>query len=206
MSPNQVDGDFEAAMPLAGDDKGSSAVSESDVSSESGPPIPNPQHRRLRAFQFDPMSTRQSGRTMEVIVSYEADLAPGPSGRLVKVVDYDPVRQKWYCRLDLTDPHLADGGIRLDARDPRCHQQVVYAIAMSVLERFERYLGREFRWWGDSVLTLVPHAFEGPNAYFDPAHNAVFFGYFEADVDKPGPNLPAKPSSRACPPTSSLMR
>ena len=157
-----------------------------------GPPIAVPQRRRLKTFRFDPMSSRQTGRSMDVSVSYEPDIEPGPAGKLVKVIDYDPVRDKWYAQLNLRDPFLADGGLAPDARDPRCHQQIVYAVAMSVIERFERHLGREFRWWSDSVLLLIPHAFEGANAYFDPGRNAVLFGYFDADMNDSGANLPGQ--------------
>ena len=37
-------------------------------------------------------------------------------------------------------------------------------MAMSVIERFERFLGRRFRWRKSQALVLVPHAFEGTRA------------------------------------------
>jgi hypothetical protein len=73
---------------------------------------------------------------------------------------------------------------------------MTYAVVMSVLERFERALGRRFRWHGKDGrqlrLTVVPHAFYGANAYFDPSANALLFGYFTADAKSPGRNLPGQ--------------
>lgn len=142
------------------------------------PPIPLPARRLLRTFAFDPMSTRLSGRFLVVDVPFEPDLKPGPQGGLVVVVDYGPARRHWYEPVDLNDPAvLAQDGLRPAENDPHSHQQVVYAVTMSVIERFERFLGRRFRWRGAARLRLVPHAFEGRNAYFDPARGAVLFGY-----------------------------
>jgi hypothetical protein len=157
------------------------------------PAIRSPERRRLRAFAFDPMSTRLSGRYLTVDVPYERDLKPGPLGDLVHVVDYDGARNTWYQPVDLNDPSiLAQGGLRPSDRDPRTHQQVVYAVSMSVIEQFERFMGRRFRWRADRELRLVPHAFEGRNAFFDPERRAVLFGYFKADRRDPGPNLPGQ--------------
>jgi hypothetical protein len=157
------------------------------------PTVRAPERRVLRAFAFDPMSTRLSGRYLTVDVPFEADLRPGPVGALVHVVDYDGARDTWYQPVDLDDPSiLAQGGLRPSEGDPRTHQQVVYAVSMSVIERFERFMGRRFRWRSDRALRLVPHAFEGRNAFFDPERRAVLFGYFRADRRDPGPNLPGQ--------------
>lgn len=157
----------------------------------SGPPVETPRRRRLRTFAFDPMSTRLSGEFLTVSVPYETDLKPGPEGELLQVADYDPARDKWYALVDLNDPFiLAQDGLKPAEGDPRSHQQVVYAVAMSVIERFERYLGRRFRFRGDDKLGMVPHAFEGRNAFFDPSRKAVLFGYYRANTEDPGSNLP----------------
>jgi hypothetical protein len=159
----------------------------------SGPAVPTPRRRRLRTFAFDPMSTRLSGRFLTVSVPYETGLAKGPQGRLLQVVDYDPVRQSWYALVDLDDAFiLAQDGLPPSDGDPRSHQQIVYAVTSSVIERFERYLGRRFRWRGQTKLALVPHAFEGRNAFFDPERKAVLFGYYRADTNDPGANLPGQ--------------
>jgi hypothetical protein len=154
--------------------------------------VPLPGTRWLRTFAFDPMSTRLSGRHLRVEVPFEP-LAPGPMGRSVHVVDYDDSRRTWYQPVDLDlGVVLAQEGLRPSENDPRSHQQVVYAVATSVIDRFERFMGRRFRWRQDQVLRLVPHAFEGRNAYFDPRRQAVLFGYYAADLDDPGANLPGQ--------------
>ena len=159
----------------------------------SGPPVDTPRRRRLRTFAFDPMSTRLSGQFLTVSVPYEHDLKQGPEGELLRVVDFDPVRQSWYALVDLDEPYiLAQDGLQPAEGDPRSHQQIVYAVASSVIERFERYLGRRFRWRGEQKLSLVPHAFEGRNAFFDPTRKAVLFGYYRADLNDPGANLPGQ--------------
>lgn len=152
-----------------------------------------PARRLLRAYAFDPMSTRLSGRFLTVDIPFEKDLRPGPSGRLLQVVDYDAARDLWYLPVDLNDAAiLAQRGMRPAESDPRTHQQVVYAVAMSVIERVERFGGFRFRWRGDDKLRVVPHAFEGRNAYFDKDRRAVLFGYFHADAKDPGANLPGQ--------------
>ncbi|WP_456509562.1 hypothetical protein [Arthrobacter sp. TE12231] len=152
-----------------------------------------PARRLLRAYAFDPMSTRLSGRFLTIDIPFERDLRPGPAGRLLQVVDYDVARDLWYLPVDLNAAAiLAQRGMRPSESDPRTHQQVVYAVAMSVIERFERFGGFRFRWRGDDKLRLVPHAFEGRNAYFDKDRRAVLFGYFRADERDPGANLPGQ--------------
>jgi hypothetical protein len=157
------------------------------------PPVPAPDRRRLRTFAFDPMSTRLSGRQLVLDIPFERGLQPGPCGSLLQVVDFDATRDQWYEPVDLNaGAVLAQDGLRPSERDPRAHQQVVYAVAMSVIERFERFVGRRFRWRADRQLRLVPHAFEGRNAFFDPDRRAVLFGYYRADQRDPGPNLPGQ--------------
>lgn len=163
------------------------------VPTGNAPRVPTPERRRLRTFAFDPMSTRLSGRYLVVDVPFEDELQPGPCGSLVRVIDYDATRDQWYQPVDLNDiAILAQDGLRPMESDPRTHQQIVYAVAMSVIERFERFVGRRFRWRGEEQLRLVPHAFEGRNAFFDPERKAVLFGYYRADRRDPGPNLPGQ--------------
>jgi len=66
--------------------------------------------------------------------------------------------------------------------DPRFHQQNAYAIAMRTLGYFESALGRRtcFGFKGHQ-LHIAPHAFAGPNAYYQRENRCLCFGYF------PGP-------------------
>lgn len=157
------------------------------------PPVRMPDRRVLRIFAFDPMTSRLSGRFLPLSIPFEAELGPGPSGELIQVVDYDSAHDTWYSPVDLNDPFLlAQDGLRPSESDPRSHQQIVYAVAMSVIERFQRFTGRRFRWQGDERLRIVPHAFEGRNAYFDPERRAVLFGWFRADESDTEANLPGQ--------------
>lgn len=147
--------------------------------------------RPLRVIPFDPMVDR-AGRSVVADVMYEK-IEPGPAGRLVEIIDYDPVHKCGYEPIDLDDPAvMLDSGLDVAETDPRFHQQMVYAVVMRVLETFERALGRPFRWRGKRRLRVYPHAFVGENAYFDENLFALLFGYFTASEDDPGPNLPGQ--------------
>ncbi len=155
---------------------------------------PAPTVRPLRVLPFDPMTDR-AGRSVVANVTFE-QLSEGPSGRLIEVVDYDATHDQLYEPVDLDNRGvLVAGGLPADESDPRFHQQMVYAVGMRVLEEFERALGRPFRWRGDRRLRIYPHAFEERNAYFDPSlgdGGALVFGYFSADEDDPGANIPGQ--------------
>jgi hypothetical protein len=111
----------------------------------------------------------------------------------LEVVDYDAAANLYYRAVHLDDAAIAmQQGIEPSESDPQFHQQMVYAVASRVLENFDRALGRRLRFWGGERLRLMPHAFQGRNAYFDDDLNAVLFGYFSADEDDPGPNLPGQ--------------
>jgi hypothetical protein len=176
------------------------AVDEPDNPDDNGGglwfPAERPADRRswrrpLRIIPFDPMVDR-AGRSVIADVPYE-EIQAGPTGRLVEVIDYDPVHKCWYEPVNLDDPAvMLNNGLDIAESDPRFHQQMVYAIVMRVLETFERALGRPFRWRGRRRLRVYPHAFLGKNAYFDDELFALLFGYFAASDDDPGPNLPGQ--------------
>ncbi len=155
---------------------------------------PEPDRRPLQVFAFDPMVARLSGQETTVIsVPYEP-LSAGPSGELIQVIDYDSVAGCYYEPVDLDDPRvLLTNGLPPTERDPRFHQQMIYAVISALLENFERALGRRFRWRGDKRLRAFPHAFLGRNALFDPDMDGTLqFGYFRADEKNPGRNLPGQ--------------
>lgn len=168
-----------------------------------------PARRPLKIFAFDPMRDRTPGNRVTITVPNEearpgpegelVRLQPGPRGRLFEVIDYDGALKHYYEPVDLDDPNLLlQGGLDPSESDPRFHQQMVYAVGMKVIENVERALGRRFRFRRGKPLRLIPHAFQGPNAYYDPvfegsAHRgAVLFGYFRASTENPGDNLPGQ--------------
>jgi hypothetical protein len=153
---------------------------------------PPPARRPLKIYAFDPMLGRMPLNRITIDVKNEP-LRRGPAGSRIVVVDYDGANGCFYEPVDLDDPAiLMQRGLDPSESDPRFHQQMVYAVAMRVLENFERALGRKITFRG-RVLRIFPHAFEGRNAFFDPGLNALLFGYFKADRDRPGPNLPGQP-------------
>lgn len=104
----------------------------------------------------------------------------GPWGARARVIDFDVSTGRRYeavapfCKID-------DGGADPDElrADVGFHQHNTYAVAMSVLERFERALGRRVPWGFDGhTICLSPHAFQDANACYAPNQGALLFGYF----------------------------
>jgi hypothetical protein len=152
--------------------------------------------RRLKIYAFDPQLGRRREHRISIELPFEP-LEPGPRGRLVSVVDYDATSNRYYKPVDLDDPRLlAAGGLEPNVGDPQFHQQMAYGVAMKVVSNFERALGRRLREWGPrnarKPLTILPHAFAGRNAFFDPDSSSLCFGYFRADEDDPGENIPGQ--------------
>ena len=156
-------------------------------------PVPLPPTRPLKIFAIDPQFVNQHGNRASVNIDYEP-LHPGPVGDRIAVIDYDGANRQFYEPADLESPAvLMRGGLECSEADPRFHQQMVYAVAMRTLQYFDRALGRRVgcrRSAAKPHLRLLPHAFVGANAYYDPELHAVLFGYFRADPEEPGPNLP----------------
>jgi hypothetical protein len=153
-----------------------------------------PQRRPLQIFASDPMLGRTAGNRISISIDNEP-LTPGPCGSRIRVVDYDATNGRYYTPVDLNDAAiLMTGGLEPTESDPRFHQQMVYAVAMRTLENFDRALGRrlQFRGRGHEALRIFPHAFYGANAFYHDGLRALLFGYFSADGDDPGPNLPGQ--------------
>ena len=155
----------------------------------------SPERRPLRIFAFDPMLARAGDHRITIEIPYrkiEREERRFWDDRL-EVVDYDAATQRYFRAVDLNDEGIAmTQGLEPLESDPQFHQQMVYAVASKVLENFDRALGRRLRFRGGERLRLYPHAFQARNAYFDNELNAVLFGYFLADEDDPGPNLPGQ--------------
>jgi hypothetical protein len=160
---------------------------------------PDPAVRRLRIFSFDPALAARydlagmSGVTIEL--RWEQDLAPGPVGEYVEVVDIDPASGAAYAPVNLNaQALLASDGLAPSEADPRFHQQMCYAVAMKTIEHFERALGRKAFWsshrerpaGGDYSeafvprLRIYPHALRQQNAFYSPPKKALLLGYFAA--------------------------
>lgn len=119
-------------------------------------------------------------------------LLPGPCGARIKIVDYDASQDRYYQPLD--GGYEADGepldpfakttsAARL--RDPRFHQQNVYAVAMRILCRFETALGRRVNFgFNGHQLHIAPHAFAEANAYYSRESRSLCFGYFPDDDNR----------------------
>ncbi|MBL8719447.1 MAG: hypothetical protein JNL79_25895 [Myxococcales bacterium] len=154
-----------------------------------------PERRALRIFAIDPMLGRAGDMRVTIDVPYReiaVDERRFRDDRL-ELIDYDGATGRYYRVIDLDDARVAmQQGVEPAEADPQFHQQMVYAVASRVLENFDRALGRRLRFWGGQRLRLLPHAFQGRNAYYDQELNAVLFGYFPADQDEPGENLPGQ--------------
>ncbi|RVJ72549.1 hypothetical protein CN168_26755 [Sinorhizobium medicae] len=154
------------------------------------------QKRKLRIYATDPMSGRRAPYRITIDVENEPNLRQGPSGELIEVVDYDGWNQTFYRAVNLNDPALLmEGGLPPSESDPRFHQQMVYAVGMKVIDSARRALGRPLNFnagRSKPKLRLLPHAFYGRNAFFDPELNAILFGYFQADSRSPGANIPSQ--------------
>lgn len=155
--------------------------------------IPQPATRPLRIFATDPARDYAAARTTVIEVENEP-LLPGPIGERLEVVDYDANHDLFYDAVDLDTPAiLMQSGLNPSEGDPHFHQQMVYAVASRTLANFDRALGRRVSMRKGSSrrkLRLLPHAFEGQNAFYDRDLHAVLFGYFSADPANPGTNLP----------------
>lgn len=153
---------------------------------------PAPPRRPLKIYAFDPMIGRRQGGRITIDIPNETELKPGPKGERIEVIDYDGANDLFYSPIDLDDPAiLMQDGLEPTESDPRFHQQMVYAVAMKVLENFDIALGRKIK-FKFGALKILPHAFQGENAFYDPGMKMLCFGYFKADEKDPGPNIPGQ--------------
>ena len=157
----------------------------------------DPVYRPLKIFTLDPAESRLEGSVAVVNVPYEP-LKPGPVGRVFEVDNNDG----WQLlrRVDLDDPDvLIRNGRDPSPSDPRFHQQMVYAVCSTIYAAFRSALGRHIAWGfnppsvsddGAQRLLLRPHALNARNAYYDKDQGELCFGYYRADREVAGRNLP----------------
>ncbi len=169
-----------------------------------------PPSRRLRIFSMDPSfgtsfeTAHLNETTVEVpwetTPTSSNSLKPGPVGETLEVIDIDPASGRAYAPVDLNDVHLlAQDGATPSEANPKFHQQMVYAVAMTTIRRFELALGRTAMWarhreseqsdgtdgarrkYTESFmprLRIHPHALRQANAFYSPRKLALLFGYF----------------------------
>ena len=169
---------------------------------------PGPPFRSLRAFSIDPSlaTSYETAPISEVTIKVPWEqLEPGPCGEYLNVIDVDPGSGCFYAPVDLNDAALlAQDGLAPSEGTPQFHQQMAYAVSRLTIDNFEHALGRKTLWRpvrdpqkgpkDDSIyvpqLRIYPHALREANAYYSPDKVALLFGYFNADDDNTGEQLP----------------
>jgi hypothetical protein len=165
-------------------------------------PLTTPPQRSLRVYAFDPSRGARLENHLTIDIPYEP-LTPGPVGRKIAVIDYDASNQCYYEGVNLdTLAVVGQDGLAPSESNPQFHQQMVYAVAMETISRFETALGREIHWRADysspaanplhGKLKIFPHALREANAFYDPQLRALLFGYFKASESDAGTNLPGQ--------------
>src|SRR3972149_495739 len=156
------------------------------------PPVPT--HRSLRGYAFDPSLATKLETALVSEITYTVPwepLRPGPIGEYVEVVDFDAASDCFYVPVDLDHPAvLAQHGLMPSEGNPQFHQQMVYAVAMTTIDRFEKSLGRK-AFWADRFergggratqfiqrLRPYPHALRMANAYYSRDPGRLLFGDF----------------------------
>jgi hypothetical protein len=170
-------------------------------------PLP-PTHRQLRGYAFDPSLATKLETALVSEMTYKVPWEPlqpeGPIGQYVEVVDFDPASDCFYAPVNLNDPAvLAQHGLTPSEGNPQFHQQMVYAAAMTTIDRFEQSLGRK-AFWADRFepgnvddraafverLRIYPHALRMANAYYSRNRGSLLFGYFPATDDRSSGQFP----------------
>ncbi len=153
--------------------------------------LPQARLRKMRIVAQDP-SVTVGGRILTAEVDVPAEeLAPGPRGYRVHVIDYDASSGHLYAPLEYAPPvpgstrwlenpaaKVADDVV---LGDPGFHAQNAYAIVMRTLARFEFALGRRVSWGFDSPghqIKVAPHAFADANAFYSRRDEALLLGHF----------------------------
>jgi hypothetical protein len=105
-------------------------------------PVDVPVQRTLQIFAFDPMLGRTAGNHLTITIANDRNLAPGPRGRRVEVIDYDSTHKTYYEPIDLNDPSiLMQGGLEPAEADPRtagsgfCQPTGPAVVLLTIVER-----------------------------------------------------------------------
>jgi hypothetical protein len=82
----------------------------------------------------------------------------------------------WENAKDLSFEHFEDEGL---ADNPQFHQINVFAVVNRALDLIEEEVGHNIVWKDGAPLIVRPHAFKGPNAYYDSRDSSLNFGFFD---------------------------
>jgi hypothetical protein len=141
--------------------------------------------RTVSVIAQDPSVKNAQGRILmsRIQIPHE-DLAPGPIGYRVQVVDFDATDGRFHgshvlpSRVD-DEPLAWTSGLPEIMTDYRFHAQNVYALVMKTLARFERALGRRVGWsFRTHQLKVAPHGMLDANAFYTQSSEGLVFGYF----------------------------
>ncbi|MFC0342527.1 hypothetical protein [Paracoccus niistensis] len=148
-----------------------------------------PVYRPLKIFAADPSVSRLAGGIAATKVQYEP-LRRGFRGKVLEVSASSLDGRTWP-EAEPDHPHvLLRGGYDPSLSDPRFHQQMVYAVAMTTYDNFKVALGRNPTWGFDpqnerTCLLLRPHGAEDANAWYARSSGEIVFGYFQAKETTP---------------------
>jgi hypothetical protein len=144
-----------------------------------------PATRRMTVIAQDPSIRRADGGILMAQIDVPAeDLAPGPMGYRVQVVDYDASSGRYNGAHALPasleeEPRSWAAGSPAIVGDLRFHAQNAYALVMKTLARFEFALGRRVGWsFKVHQLKVAPNGFMDANAFYSHADEGLVFGYF----------------------------
>lgn len=141
--------------------------------------------RKISVIAQDPSVKRGSSIVMATIDVPAEDLAVGPIGYRVQIVDYDASQRRFNGTHELPASHADEPSSwhRGDAAilsDLAFHAQNAYALVMKTLARFEFALGRRIPWsFGTHQLKVAPHGMRDANAFYSPEAEGLVFGYFD---------------------------
>ena len=186
--------------------------------------VPTPVTRRLRAFAFDP----SLGAQIRVSVVQRDHARSGlgaararPGRRVPRSGRRRPGQRRLLPPGRPRRPHLlAQDGLAPSESNPQFHQQMVYAVAMTTIQHFERALGRVALWADRRVqdgkkatreqfvrrLRIYPHALRDRNAYYSPVEEGAALRLLPGHREGSPTTRRARSSSPACRTTSSRTR
>lgn len=111
----------------------------------------------------------------------ETDFLAGMSSGKLSLQDTDEYGSRLYQGLDWATADLSFATLNKKGDfidNPQFHQVNTFAATAYSLNLVENAIGREMKWKHDAQLILRPHAFDGPNAYYDPMSPSLNFGSF----------------------------